>query len=188
MSTATKERLWKRRVQEVAESEIEKCLRLIQESAEKCRKLERSALNLKSAYAAAKKVWEGAAGEHMRLCGPDAWENGLGASANGQALAKPAEDESWKTVPIKEALPGLSQNIIWRMEEAELRTLGELSAYTGDGKHTLTDIPGVGKAKAEMIEKALEWYWQKRKEAGQALQEATTEEAAEEPEADEEDE
>ena len=69
-------------------------------------------------------------------------------------------DESWRDVEVGElAIPtGVVNSLI----EADLVTIGQLATFTASGK-LLIDVKGIGKAKAEKIENALENFWAERK-------------------------
>lgn len=72
-------------------------------------------------------------------------------------------DNSWREVPLGDVLAGLGPKVLASFHEANLVTMGDLSAYmepsaTGFAKK-LTDLAGIGNAKAEKIEKALEDFW-----------------------------
>jgi len=82
-----------------------------------------------------------------------------------------AEADGWRTIPIDEALPDLPAAVRQRLTEAELPTVGSIADYTAAEKR-LTDLPGIGKAKAELIEKSLERFWEKRKESENAAERA----------------
>jgi hypothetical protein len=62
-------------------------------------------------------------------------------------------------VPIETLVShGLPQSLVVRLGEASLTTIGLLADFTNAGKR-LTDLDGVGEAKAEKIEQALERFW-----------------------------
>lgn len=74
-------------------------------------------------------------------------------------------DESWKPTPIVE-LESLPQPIKDKLLDAGISTVGELADYTSQGNQ-LTDIKGIGAAKAEKIEAAMEKFWESRNSEGQ---------------------
>ncbi len=95
--------------------------------------------------------------------------------ANGMPVCDPslplvaAGKDGWQQVLIREALPGLAKTLYQKMEDAELRTMGEYSAYCNAarpefGKHPLTCIPGIGQQKAELIQAAELKFWKKVKQ------------------------
>lgn len=61
--------------------------------------------------------------------------------------------DAWKAVPLSSL--GLSPKVIEKLEDAGLRTLGALAAWT----KPLTDVKGIGEAAAEKIEEATARYW-----------------------------
>lgn len=82
------------------------------------------------------------------------------AESNGQA----AEDGSWREEDI-EAIGlefGLPASVASKLAEAGIVTLGQLADWTASGKE-LNDIPGIGDAKCESINAALERFWAARK-------------------------
>lgn len=64
-------------------------------------------------------------------------------------------DDAWQKTPLADL--GLSPKILEAMEVARVRTVGELADYTR--QYMLTDIKGIGPAKAEEIEDALTKFW-----------------------------
>jgi hypothetical protein len=85
-------------------------------------------------------------------------------SANGQA-----EDESLKT-PLSEVFEtaGLSESITAKFRANGQVTIGDLAKWTSapdPDPNQLTDIPGIGPAKAKQVEDALEAFWAKRNAA-----------------------
>lgn len=75
------------------------------------------------------------------------------------------DDMAWRAVPLSEALVGLPESIIVSLNESNLQTMGELADWTAayGGRNKLTDIPGIGPAKAEKIEQALVDFWARQK-------------------------
>lgn len=76
-----------------------------------------------------------------------------------------AEDESWKAVSIDvlaEGETGVSEALLACLRKREIETIGDLAAWTAGGKQ-LADIDGIGKAKAERIEDAMEAFWRRRR-------------------------
>lgn len=72
------------------------------------------------------------------------------------------DDDSWKPTPIIE-LDGLAEPIKNKLLDAGISTVGELADFTATG-NLLTDVKGIGAAKAEKIEAALEKFWEGRKQ------------------------
>lgn len=92
---------------------------------------------------------------------------------------RPAGSDDWRAVPLAQALNGhVTDKVLEKLAEAELRTVGELADYTA--RCRLTDIAGIGQAKAEVIEKALEEFWAERNVARETKDEPA-EPAASEP-------
>ena len=81
------------------------------------------------------------------------------ASASGPG---PDDDDSWRSVPLTEALQGCSEKVLNSLHEAGLDTVGDLADYTVDGKRELTDISGIGAAKTARIEEAMVEFWARR--------------------------
>lgn len=86
-------------------------------------------------------------------------------SENGQA--KPADDGAWRPIPI-EALEefGLAPKIVASLLDGGIPTLGDLADFLSKENGQLTDIGGIGPAKAEQIEQALESFWASGREQG----------------------
>lgn len=82
----------------------------------------------------------------------------------GEKGQPPSLDESWRDVPLTEALIGVSASMISKLHDASLRTVGELANYTsaGGGNHPLSGIPGIGEGKAEKIQDAMDAFWERR--------------------------
>jgi hypothetical protein len=79
-------------------------------------------------------------------------------------------DDSWRAVLLVEALDGLPAGILDRMREAELATVGQLQDWINAKGHQgfsdpITEIPGIGPVKAEMVARRLELFWEQRKAA-----------------------
>ena len=73
-------------------------------------------------------------------------------------------DESWRAVPLSEALEGLTARQVGLLEAGTLHTVGELADYTGaeGGRKRLTDLKGVGPALIDKIDKAMTDFWARR--------------------------
>jgi DNA-directed RNA polymerase alpha subunit len=103
---------------------------------------------LKSQTASAKKIWEAkcrSKAEYIRK------------------LSAPMPlFELWRQASVAEL--GLPEIIVTLLCESGLETIGKIADYSESGKR-LTDIPNIGEKKAEVIERALEEYWRKRKES-----------------------
>lgn len=72
------------------------------------------------------------------------------------------KDESWRDVEVGEL--DLPSGIVNALIGANLETIGQLADFSA-GDCQLIDIEGIGKAKAEKIENALEQFWAKRNES-----------------------
>jgi ERCC4-type nuclease len=81
------------------------------------------------------------------------------------AAPEPPADDSWRVVPF--TLLNLPQAIVEKLYEAELATVGQLADWTAAGRE-LTDIPGIGPAKAEKIEEAMEAFWSVRTDSAES--------------------
>ncbi len=95
---------------------------------------------------------------------------------NGQASPAPAVadaealDESWKRVPLSEALEGISAAVLQKLKDAELETVGDLQAFierVGQNGYSdpLGTIKGIGAATAQKVADALEAFWKRRRES-----------------------
>lgn len=81
------------------------------------------------------------------------------AEASKPAPVEEVPDESWKEVKLSEILP---EQIVDKLENFDppLRTLGDLTDWKKDDRHRLTDIRGIGPAKADMIDDAVVKYFE----------------------------
>lgn len=70
------------------------------------------------------------------------------------------EDQSWRDVKIEDA--GIPEKLcVFLLEnKPPIETIGDLSEWTS--KYQLTDINGIGPAKATQIEEALDAFWESR--------------------------
>lgn len=69
-----------------------------------------------------------------------------------------SEGEDWKSCPVLDL--SLPDSIVSLLLEADLETVGDLAAWTE--QYQLTDVQGIGEAKAEKIEEALSQFWASR--------------------------
>lgn len=90
-------------------------------------------------------------------------EDARAAKAQAEQAAKiaavqadPVAKDAWRAVPLSNTK--IPSNIIAILEEANYRTIGDISNLTNSGL-CLTDIKGIGQAKAQKIEDALTQYW-----------------------------
>jgi hypothetical protein len=112
---------------------------------------EREYLVRKEAASDAKKTWEAALTRLQRLC--------LATQEELPLFDRPAdavvEPEPWRSHPVAEL--GLPDGIVTALEEAGLATVGAMADYTED--HQITDVLGIGQAKADKIDEALLVFW-----------------------------
>ena len=93
---------------------------------------------------------------------------------------KPPAAEPWREVAVDVLRNhGLSQAIVEHLDENDFKTIGHLADWTTQD-NALTAIAGIGKAKAEKIEQALESFWASQQTAPeQPAAEATGDELEE---------
>lgn len=90
------------------------------------------------------------------------------ASTNGQhvepAAETPATDESWRTVPLSEALIGITEKVIEKLADAGLRTVGDLEAFSAADhwSHPDRKIKGIGPETVAKIGDAMMKFWERR--------------------------
>ena len=85
-------------------------------------------------------------------------------SSNGTPK-KPAakDDESWRTVPIGEALQGLGSRAYAAFEEKKISTLGDFTDFQAKhGEWWAKELPGVGPETQTKIADAAEAFWKTR--------------------------
>ena len=104
---------------------------------------------------------------------------------DGKAVSPPAaetSDETWREVPIDTLSLecGLSESIVNKLVEAEITTIGKLADWTKSEKR-LTDIAGIGGAKAEQIEAAMDKFWGSRPAASAVADAEADDDEPEEP-------
>jgi len=100
--------------------------------------------------------------------------------AEEPTAAAEVADEAWKQVGLDSL--GITGKLAETLTEAGLSTLGKIADYTASGKQ-LTDIDGVGPAKAEKIEEACTEYWAANPRSSLAVAEAEPTAAEAVPEA-----
>lgn len=78
----------------------------------------------------------------------------------GETQASQEEDQSWREVTIEDA--GIPEKLCVFLHENKppIETLGDLADWTS--KYQLTDIMGIGPAKATQIDEALDKFWESR--------------------------
>lgn len=162
----------------IAEFDAE-TVRLIGEAEANCEEMEAEYETAKKAAKEAKDAYEVAVSGMRQLIHRRA--QGLQEVKRGQQTLPfgddarptdetPAPDEAWRAIDISALQDhGLPGGIVGKLVDAEIRTIGDLSNWhtpppTGQGK-TLTDIPGVGQAKADKIDEALAKFWEARNAA-----------------------
>lgn len=126
----------------------------IQAARERLRTAELELDRTKEEAKEARKVWEGAV-KHLNQVidqGPEYLPliDGMQVTAN----------MDWRDTPIEEL--GLPETIDTALREAEIKTIGDIASHAE--QFDLTVIPGIGPAKAEQIEKALDRFWAKHPE------------------------
>lgn len=134
----------------------------------------------KKAAAEAKKAYEAAVEEHFSLedelssgqtrlpfpAEPEAKPEALPApeAATEPEAAPAADDESWRSLDIGGL--NLKAAVQDKLRSAGIDTIGGLSDYLKPNAagfvKRLTDLPGIGQAKAEAIEEALMGFWASR--------------------------
>jgi hypothetical protein len=162
-----------------------RALREIEEANAEVGRKELDYLTKKKIASEAKKAMESAV-QHLRDViarhaddEPNLFTAAAKPSANGEQSAtgpKPAaaptaaDDESWKTVPLKTL--GLAAGILKSLEacaDGPITTVGELQKYQeplpNGYTRRLGDIKGIGKGKGEQIENALIAFWESRNRA-----------------------
>lgn len=70
-------------------------------------------------------------------------------------------DEAWRAVEI--GVINVPESILNKLIEAGIETVGQLADWSENGKK-LTDIDGIGLAKVEKIEAAMDEFWASRSE------------------------
>lgn len=144
-----------------------KLLKEIQDSYDGCAEAEQEFIMAKEHAASLKKIWEGRVDTHMALV-----KRSKNGEVQGELLdgaepydgqASDQQDESWKDLSLGEALLGVPAGIIDKLADAELRTMGELTAFSSE-QRLLTDVPGIGQLKADKIEEALTAFWERRRQ------------------------
>lgn len=74
---------------------------------------------------------------------------------------QPPAAEAWREVPLAAAIgESLPPSVLTALTEAGLQTVGQFADFTS--QHPLTDVAGIGPAKAEKVEQAFEEYWKRQ--------------------------
>lgn len=94
---------------------------------------------------------------------PEAAEPPSNGKVNGHDHAN--IDETWRTVPIEEALQGLGSRAYDGFEAKNIKTMGDFSDFQAKhGDWWAKEIPGVGPETAGKIADAAEEFWASRKQ------------------------
>lgn len=84
-------------------------------------------------------------------------------------------EDAWRSVLLADAIGhAISPGTLEALLQAEIDTVGALAQYTSE--HPLILIKGIGEAKAETIEKAMEAFWAARKASHPAEQDPAAKE------------
>lgn len=78
-------------------------------------------------------------------------------------FATPKSNDAWRSEPLSK-LDGLTQKQVDLLDDANIRTIGDLADYCQDDRHQLTDFKGIGKAAADKISDALAEFWMQHPE------------------------
>lgn len=91
------------------------------------------------------------------------------------AEASQEEDQSWREVSIEDA--GIPEKLCAFLLENKppIETLGDLADWTS--KHQLTDINGIGPAKATQIDEAMDRFWETYRPNGETPEDEGEEDA-----------
>ena len=109
--------------------------------------------------------------EHAKACeknlqrairGDDQQKEQLPFKEGETQEASQEEDQSWREVSIEDA--GIPEKLCAFLLENKppLETLGDLADWSDKHKKSLTDVTGIGPAKATQIEDALVEFWAQR--------------------------
>lgn len=101
--------------------------------------------------------------EHAKIC-----ERNLQRAVRGDdeqkelPFSEDASDDDWRSVPVEDA--GVPEKLcgLLRENKPPIETLGDLADWSDVRKKWLTDITGIGPAKATQIENALVEFWAQR--------------------------
>jgi hypothetical protein len=152
------------------ETEAEELLRRIQAKNRDVREAQGDYERKNELAKNAKKRWEALQEELNKLVEDSAKELPLFAGpgksrAEPAPAGAPAEDESWRLVPIDALVEhGLSPALLTKLADAAITNIGAIADHTASGGR-LVDLDGIGPASAEKIELALEGFWAARRPA-----------------------
>lgn len=90
----------------------------------------------------------------------DPAEPEMSADLPGQT-SLPTDDDSWRSIELG-SLEDWPAGTLGHLASKELLTLGAIADWTGVLGRQLTDVRGISRKKAEMIEKRLERFWEER--------------------------
>lgn len=125
--------------------------------------------SLKKETGDAKKEFDGKTVELLRLMRRDPLQRQLLIEPHPEFEShdSPGEshqqDEEWRSVPL-DSLFDPKKTTCKALAEAGIRTVGELTDYTGADKR-LTDLPGIGPGKEQEIEDTMMNFWADNKDA-----------------------
>lgn len=131
------------------------------------RDVERKSRSLKES----RKIWEENVARLTEISGTpppsdedDAAKYPLLYPAKDDEPAAPTDAEAWRAEPL--TVLGLTDRILEELHAANLVTVGQLADYTTPNSvgycRALTDISGIGEAKAEKIDAAMMEFWKNR--------------------------
>jgi hypothetical protein len=120
------------------------------DAARKVRDIEAQAESIRSKLKAAKADWEAAVDALV-----DAVE-GRSQPKLPFPEAGDGDSEVWRSVKIEEL--SITSHIAKCLHDIDLATVGDISDYV-QGGGTLANIPGIGDAKREKLENALDMFW-----------------------------
>jgi len=134
----------------------------------KCQERESDYLEAKKDASEKKDLFEGAVAELRqavrKLTEPMPLFDGKNGQGNGQAPAAGQQDEAWKEIPLKEALPDLPEGLLAKLADAEIETMGQLVAF--QEKKPLDSLKGIKEKAIDKIEAAAAKFWEKRQADG----------------------
>lgn len=148
-------RLWQQEVL-AAEAAVQRAAARVAEQIEIAESAKDKLKGLRGEYAEAVNTLREAVRGQRRLGFPDEPRQ---LDAPQSQDTEPADtDEAWRDTSVESL--GLPETTCELLREAGLNCVGDIADFTSDD-HMLTDVPGIGPAKAERIEKALDAFWEK---------------------------
>lgn len=102
----------------------------------------------------------------------------------GEGEASQEEDDSWRLTTIEDA--GIPEKlcVFLRENKPPLETVGDIADWSDKHKKLLTDVPGIGPAKATQIDEALDKFWESREPEDEGEEDAEDDAGEEEVEED----